>query len=310
LTHIERIAASLERRGDLIALNEHLFDSLWAYWRAARFAEAVACADRATALATRLGIPPVQYGTLKSFSLLELGSFDRAWEALDQEVADEEHPFGRAFQHLGRTWWHAAAGDVDRVLADVPRVFSEARSLQRTWMLPWAEGMLANAIIAASAPGMSEQQLKTKIEAAGGRLADEALIAAHLRAGNPVAALAAADSCVPQLEQVLRLRNRWLVEEMRLRALLDLRRFDDVRTGTEQALAVVKPLSWCALEWRLRASRARALVEIGDSRGASTERQLATQILMAMARTLKAPLRTRFLVQPQAAALLAAQEQS
>src|SRR5262249_55129694 len=105
---IERIGRSLERRGDLIALNEHLFDSMWVYWRAGRFTECVACCERATALAARLGIPPVQYGTIKSFALLDLGRFDEAWLALEQEVADAEHPFGQAFQHLGRTWWHAA----------------------------------------------------------------------------------------------------------------------------------------------------------------------------------------------------------
>jgi hypothetical protein len=195
-------------------------------------------------------------------------------------------------------------------LADVPQIFSQARALQRTWMLPWAEGLLAHAIIATSAAGTSEQQLKARIEAAGGRLADEALIAAHLRAGNPAAALAAADSYIPQLEQVLRLRNRWLVEDLRLRALLNLKRFDDVRAGTEQALAVVEPLSWCALEWRLRATRAQALAETGDRGGAGSERHIATGILKTMAQTLEPTLRSRFLAQPQAAALLAAQEQS
>ena len=32
--NIEQIAVSLERRGDLIALNEHLFDAMWTYWAA------------------------------------------------------------------------------------------------------------------------------------------------------------------------------------------------------------------------------------------------------------------------------------
>jgi tetratricopeptide (TPR) repeat protein len=89
---IERIA--LERPGDLIALNEHLFDAMWTYWRSGHFMDCVACCDRATALAGRLGIPPVQYGTIKSFALVDLGRFDAAWEALEQEVADDEHPFG------------------------------------------------------------------------------------------------------------------------------------------------------------------------------------------------------------------------
>ena len=59
---IEGISDALERRGDLIALNEHLLDSMWTYWRASHFTDCVNCCDRATTLAGRLGIPPVQYG--------------------------------------------------------------------------------------------------------------------------------------------------------------------------------------------------------------------------------------------------------
>ena len=62
--------------GDLIVLNEHLFDAMWTYWRTGHFMDCVACSDRATALADRLGIPPVQYGTIKSFALVDLGRFD------------------------------------------------------------------------------------------------------------------------------------------------------------------------------------------------------------------------------------------
>jgi hypothetical protein len=137
---VERIAASLERRGDLIALNEHLFDSMWTYWHGVRLDDCVHAAIAATALAARLGIPPVQYGTIKSFALVDLGRFDAAWQALEQEVADDDHPFGRAFQHMGRTWWHAAAGDPAQVLTDAPRIFTEAKALQRTWMLPGPSG--------------------------------------------------------------------------------------------------------------------------------------------------------------------------
>ena len=188
-TGIERIAAALERRGDLIALNEHLFDSMWTYWGAARFTDCIACCDRATALASRLGIPPVQYGTIKSFALVDLGRFDEAWHALEQEVADDEHPFGQAFQHLGRTFWYAGAGDFERVIRDVPRVLSDAAKLQRTWMIPWADDLLASAIVASSPEGASEV-LRAKAKPGSRHLAGESLVAAYLVSGNAEAALA------------------------------------------------------------------------------------------------------------------------
>jgi len=305
IASIERIAMSLERRGDLIALNEHLFDSIWAYWRAARPADCVACSDRATALAARLGIPPVQYGTLKSFALVDLGRFDEAWQALEQEVVDAEHPFGRAFQHLGRTMWHAAAFDVDRVLRDVPRILADARSLQRTWMIPFAEGMLASAIVASQPDGTSEARLRATVEAAGGRLAEGGLVAARLKAGDPHAALAGCSGLQSQLENDARVRGYWVIEEMRIRALLALGRFADTCQAVDAAVAVVTPVGWRSMEWCLRASRAAALAGLGDPR-AMAERQAARDLLMAVAKTLnQKSLRERFLSQPLAAGLLA-----
>src|SRR5262249_41489618 len=148
-----------------------------------------------------------------------------AWQALEQEVSDDAHRFGQAFQHMGRTWWHAAAGDVDRVLRDVPRVFADAKALQRAWMLAWAEDLLASAIVASRPEGTSEAILKVDVEAAGGRLADDALIVAQLRAGDAGEALAGCSARQAQLKNEVRTRAYWLVEEMKIRALLALGRF-------------------------------------------------------------------------------------
>src|SRR4029077_14095848 len=140
---------------------EHIFQAMWTYWGAARFKECTATCDRGTALAARLGIPPVQYGTLKSFALVDQGRFDEAWEALEQEVADDAHPFGQAFQHLGRVHWSAAAGDFERVGRDVARIFADAKALQRMWIIPWAERLTATAIVAGYPEGTDETTLRS-----------------------------------------------------------------------------------------------------------------------------------------------------
>jgi tetratricopeptide (TPR) repeat protein len=301
---IERIAAVLERRGDLIALNEHLFDSMWTYWRAAQFMDCTACCDRATALAGRLGIPPVQYGTIKSFALLDLGRFDEAWQALEQEVSDDEHPFGQAFQHLGRTFWYASAGDFERVIRDAPRVLADARKLQRSWMIPWADDLLASAIVASAPDGTSEASLRASVEAAGGHLADEWLVAAQLLTGNAEAALGECERRLPQLEEEGRVRAYWIFEELRIQALLALGRFNDVCSAVEAALSIVAPLGWRTLAWRLQASRAAALDKLGDKRAAA-ERRTAVELLTAVAGTLRdSSVRSRFLSQRAAASLL------
>ena len=301
---IERIATALERRGDLVALNEHLFDAMWTYWRTGHFMDCVACSDRATALAGRLGIPPVQYGTIKSFALVDLGRFDEAWEALEREVADDEHPFGQAFQRLGRTFWYAGAGDYARVIRDIPQVFADARALQRTWMIPWADNLLASAIVASNPEGTSEATLRAAVETAGGRLTDDGLVAAQLLAGDAEASLAECARRLPELEAEGQTRAYWTTEELRIRALLALGRFADVRDAVDAALAVVGMLGWRSLAWRLRASRAAALGGLGDEQEAA-ERRTAVDLLMAVAGTLNDPsARSRFLSQRIAARLL------
>jgi class 3 adenylate cyclase len=299
---IERIATALERRGDLIALNEHLFDSMWTYWGAAQFTDCIACCDRATALAKRLGIPPVQYGTIKSFALVDLGRFDEAWQALEQEVADDEHPFGQAFQHLGRTFWYAGAGNFERVIRDVPRILADAAKLQRSWMISWADELLASAIVASSRDRTSEAGLRAKAKPGGGHLAGESLVAAQLLAGHAEAALAECERRQPQLKAEGRVRAYWIFEELRIQALLALGRFDDVCSAIEHALSVVVPLGWRTLAWRLHASLAAALD--GDKRAAA-ERRTAVELLTAVAATLRdTAVRSRFLSQRAAASLL------
>lgn len=301
---IERIATALERRGDLIALNEHLFDSMWTYWGAAQFADCVTCCERATALASRLGIPPVQYGTIKSFALVDLGRFDAAWQALEEEVADDEHPFGQAFQHLGRTFWYANAGDFERVIRDVPRIRADAAKLQRTWMIPWADELLASAIVAGSPDRVGETTLGAKTAPTGLHLAGESVVAAQLRAANPEAALAECDRRLPQCKADGRVRAYWIFEELRIQALLTLGRSNDVCSAVEAALSFVAPLGWRSLEWRLRGSRAAALDGLRDDR-AEEERRRAIELLMAVAGTLSdTSARSRFLAQQQAAKLL------
>ena len=263
------------------------------------------CSDRATALAGRLGIPPVQYGTIKSFALVDLGRFDEAWQALEQEVADDDHPFGQAFQLLGRTWWYLASGDVERVLRDVPRVFADARELKRAWMIVFAENMLASATVATHPEGTSVAALKGAVEAAGGRLTRDELVAAQLLAGNPDAALAECECSLPQLDAEGRGRRYWATEELRARALLALGRFTEVCHTVDAALAVM-PLGWQSLAWRLRASRAVALAGLGDKTAAAAEHRAAVDILMTVAGTLRdAAARARFLSRPEAASLLA-----
>jgi class 3 adenylate cyclase/tetratricopeptide (TPR) repeat protein len=302
LANVERITLALERRGDLIALNEHLFDSMWTFWRSARFADCVACSDRATALASRLGIPPVQYGTIKSIALVDMGRFDEAWRALEHEVADENHPFGRLFQRLGQTIWFAAAGDHERVKYELPHVIEGATTLKRVWILPWAKALMAGAISATDPRGFDAEAINA---AADDPYMGGMVITDRLLAEDTSAALEACEAALPRLSADGAIRFRWVTEESRVRALLALGRHAEALTASEVALGAVAPLGWRLLIWRLQAARAVALEALGDVRAAA-ERQEAVTALTAVAATLPDHTsRARFLAQPIAAALLA-----
>ena len=278
---------------------------MWTYWGAAQFVDCIACCDRATALASRLGIPPVQYGTIKSFALVDLGRFDEAWQALEQEVADDEHPFGQAFQHLGRTFWYAGAGDFERVIRDVPRILADAAKLQRIWMIPWADDLLASAIVAGAPDGASEAGLRAKAKPGVRHLAGEWLVAAQLRSpAMPRRRSPNVSAGCRSFEGEGRVRAYWIFEELRIQALLALDRFHDVCGAVEAALSFVAPLGWRTLAWRLQASRAAALAELGDI-SAAAERRTAIELLTAVAGTLRdTSVRSRFLSQRVAVSLL------
>jgi hypothetical protein len=147
--------------------------------------------------------------------------------------------------------------------------------------------------------------VRTDAPSSDGWLAGEARIVGQLRAGQAADALAACDELLPQLGNEARVRNRWRIHETRARALLALHDFEEARQEADAALAVIMPLGWHMLEWRLRACRAGALTGLGDAT-AREERKAAQNLLMQVAATLEKPaLRAKFLAQPEAAALLA-----
>jgi hypothetical protein len=304
LANIERITQALDRRGDLIALNEHYFNSMWTFWHSARFADCLASSDRAAALASRLGIPPVQYGTIKSFALVDMGRFDEAWRALEQEVADEDHPFGRLFQRLGQSVWFAAAGNNERVKREMPHVIAGATTLKRAWIVPWAEALMASAMSAIDPIDNDATAIDAAIKASTDRFMSVMTVVDRLNAGNAFAALEACEVALPRLIADGALRSRWATEETRVRALLALDRHAEALAAADLALAAVAPLGWRLLVWRLQAARTMALEALGDAR-AAVARKEAVAALTAVAATLHDDAaRARFLAQPTAIALL------
>ena len=70
-----RMVQQYSARHDLSRLKEVYFGMMWSNIVWGRPEEAVACCDEGIRLAGELGVPPVQYPTLKALALLRLGRY-------------------------------------------------------------------------------------------------------------------------------------------------------------------------------------------------------------------------------------------
>jgi tetratricopeptide (TPR) repeat protein len=260
----ERLLAELERRRDLPRLNLALFSALarWMAW--GDFREGVARAERATGVAAELGVPPVQYASFGAVCLIGLGRYDEAWAWLRREVADEEHPFGRAVRDLVRGHFLVEVFADQRALDLLTDVAERGRTLRRAWMVEWAEAMRGLALARLGrgreidwtrldvAP---DRVSTTRVGAAGAEIAlvteppDEAL-----RRAREVADLAAVQDAAAERAAALAVAAR---------ALAALGRHDESIAATDEALETAEAKGYRPLVWRLRATRARALAELG-----------------------------------------------
>ena len=148
-----------------------------------------------------------------------MGRFDEAWRALEHEVADENHPFGRLFQRLGQTIWFAAVGDHERVKYELPHVIEGATTLKRVWILPWAKALIVGAMSTTDPIRLDAATINAATDDPymGGMVITDRLLAESVSA-----TLEACEAALPRLNADGAVRFRWATEEMRARALLAL----------------------------------------------------------------------------------------
>jgi tetratricopeptide (TPR) repeat protein len=146
----ESVLAKLESRRDPIRLNAHYFRMMWMTYSSNRLRRCVEICEAGTELAYRIGTLPVQYPTIKGMALMDLGEFDASWSAINEEISDEDHRFGRALQQLGWLQYEMDVGALDSALARAPHVIEESHALSRVWMLKWITNALARS---AQVPG-------------------------------------------------------------------------------------------------------------------------------------------------------------
>jgi class 3 adenylate cyclase/tetratricopeptide (TPR) repeat protein len=288
----EALMARLEQRRDPVKLNAHCFWMMWLYTAAGRFADSVATCDRGIELADLIGSAPVQYGSIKAMALSELGRFDEVEGAIDQEVTDDDHPFGQAMASLARSAhltrlcaWGPAADS----LADT---LQRATDLTRVWMQYWAGSLLA---VVGAHSGVDT--LPSFGDWSGGITGAQVALAHGdaARARDLAEPLLHRPGTAPSAEHVR-------VADVAAQACLQLGDHEAALAIATHALDVAGPMNYAAIMWRLRAVRAGALGGLGrhDEAGDESTRSAAAFQALA-ARIADDDLRDWYLRQPLAA---------
>lgn len=278
---VERLLERLSARRDPIRLKEFYFSLMWHYWVRGEFERCVEVCDQGVALAAQLGSEPVQYSTIKALALMDLGRFDAASDALEQEISDEQHPFGRAMRQLGVAAYLEHLGALDRAAIVGRELLEEARRLKRTWMQQWMVDMLT-----ALSARMGDRELRDYVDttaaAIGFRPSSLAVAERRLAEGNPGEALELLEQFSRAAEQSGIRRNRVVALEAELRALGALGRWAEMARRADAALLEGEGIGFKAMTWRIRSQRARARLELGDRTGATRNREAARQVLESL----------------------------
>jgi hypothetical protein len=285
-----RLRQRLEERRDPLRLKEYLFWMMWHHYLRAEFEQCVATCDDGIALAEQLGSPPVQYPSIKGLALVDLGRFDEAWASLQEEVADDDHPFGRCMRELGVAVWLGNIRALERAETKAKEVLEEAGRLSRTWMQRFMMDLLA---LVAAWRGEAGKELGAWVENKGTEIGFQPteLVQAELalaRGDNEIA-LTIADQIAEYGAHSGVRRARIMALEIALRALERLERWDDLQDRANAAVAEAEGTGFRTRLWRMLATRARGRATNGDAGSAAQDRAAARALVDDMASRIEDP---------------------
>jgi hypothetical protein len=243
----------------------------------------VEISDHAVEVAAQLGVAPNQYPTFKSYALSDLGRFDEAWQALQEEPTEGGFRFGRALQQIGMLQFKAQLGEATPLLAGADEQLAEATDLSRAWMVDQLVNLVAKYGSQAGKQQAVQRFLDHAFQATGTRPSPAARAELHLARQESELALERA------LQEANYCRERELnipwVEalEVALRALAAMERWRELLEQAEKPISFAAEHAFARLQWRLHALRAQAYTGLGDAGHANTERAAGGEIFRRIA---------------------------
>jgi tetratricopeptide (TPR) repeat protein len=299
----EKLVRQLKGRNDLFRLNRHFFEMMWAQLDWADYERAVETCDSGIKLAKEIGIPPVQYSTLKALAQLQLGRFGEAWDSLQNEVVDQNHPFGQAMQLLGLAqyyWELQSIEESERACRDLQH---RAARLRRAWMSRRASSLLARSLarrMELDSPSRNEIDLEVKH--LGEMIPREVTAEILLAEAKPEAALREATTLAGEAEAGGHIARLLEAHEILARTLLCLNRSSEAGELLQRGCEIAHERRALSIEWRLLALRGQAFQAQRDVVSAKGAFREAAAVVGAIGDSIQdAETKARFLASPSVA---------
>lgn len=305
-----RLAKQLKGRNDLFRLNMLNFTMMWMQLDWGEYESSVKTCDEAIRLAKEIGVPPVQYPTLRAMAMLQLGEYGKAWESLQNEVVDPDHPFGQAMQTLGVAEYYWELQAFDKAAQACRELQQRAQSLRRDWMSRWAAGLLARSLSRRGKQDTAANDEITKeLERFKGRVPHEVMAEVLLAEGKAEEALGEARAFVEEARHEDHTTDLLVGLELQARALLAQERQEEAVALTTEGYQVAKEHRNRSIGWRLLAIEGRALKLTGDEKGARESFNKAASIARIIGDSIHDPqARANFFGSPFVASTLEASE--
>jgi tetratricopeptide (TPR) repeat protein len=279
-----QLLPKLEARKDLTRMNMVHFSMMWTYLEHGTFELAVETCDAGIALAKRIGVPPVQYPTLKGWAWMRLGRFDQALRAFEEEVADEDHRFGRAFRDFGIAITYLQLLAHDRAREMLEAVIVEAQLLNRAWLVRRANTYLIRAILL-------KEEIKVKQwENIADQLGETIFPRLHiarglysLAQGNLAESLDEADAAYSTATEYTRQPDKVNALLLKAQVLLQMGKNSESLVVADEGMNLASEIEYLPLLWQLYSIKGDALAAMGNSNDASTEFELAAEVIQQLA---------------------------
>jgi tetratricopeptide (TPR) repeat protein len=275
----ENIRNRILARRDPLQLKEFLFWMMWQMYHLGKAKRAVEVSTEDIELSEELGLPPVQYPTIRGLAHIDLGQFQDAHTSISGEVTSGEYRFGRAFQNYGFALFYYHLNDFDKAFQIILDLIPELVALKRNWMIE----ALANQI------GRDIFSMPQNIQSRARDLFDALVLAITNQGGEKVISFEVQvlmgddfDEAISQLQATTQKlekspnRRQWIEMEAVLQRLyLKQKRWSDLVEPKETVFQFVEHSELNRQQWKLFALRARGNLETGQIDKAKADAQRA-----------------------------------